>query len=132
MGAQEYNASAEVKPYVSADNTGPIYLMPEAPVLSTNDFIENLENKINVYPNPLTGNEITINFNFNSETTIEIQLYDITGRKLENLINTNYSTGQNTISKTLDIPAGLYLLTTNTTDSSGNTITSKVEKLVKL
>ena len=130
IGAQEYSSSATVQPFVTDDNTGPFYLMPIDPILSSPEFIENLGSDLVFYPNPV-DRDITFAFNFNVNTSINIEVYDITGKKITTLVDENFNRGSNTSTQNINISTGIYLLIINVTDSSGN-VTTKTEKLLKL
>ncbi|MDD5569748.1 MAG: S8 family serine peptidase [Bacteroidales bacterium] len=49
-------------------------------------------NNISVYPNPATS-EITINVNISQKSDLNIDVYDITGRKIETVVNKNNVSG---------------------------------------
>lgn len=134
VGCQEYNASAELKPYVNADNTGPIYLMPDSPILNTTDFVNILGSDVKIYPNPLTDtNEMNIYFNFETPLIIEIELYNIVGQKIETLVNQSFDNGANNlILQPVNASTGMYLLQINAKDNLGNIKASKIEKFMKL
>ena len=133
VGAQEYNASAEITPYLSADNTGPLYLMPGYDPLSTDDFIKVLGSDFEIYPNPLPKNQINLSFSTKNRSIIEVLLYDITGKKIQSIMNETLDTGAYNLSKIItDVTSGAYLIKVNVKDTKGNLKASKTEKFIKL
>ena len=117
---------------LSADNTGPVYLMPGFdPTLSSDDFITILGSDVAVYPNPLTeANEMNISFNFDTSLTIQIELYDLSGQKIETLVNQSFNAGTNNlILQPVNASTGMYLLQINAKDNLGNIRASKLKSL---
>ena len=92
--------------------------------LSTIDF---KKEPLLAYPNPFT-NSITINFDLDNNDVFDIDLYDINGRKVKNLLSTTSFNAGNT-TRTLAVPENLvhgnYLLKITSSNES------KVLKMVK-
>lgn len=135
VGCQEYDASIEVIAHANADNTGPVYLMPGFdPTLSNVDFITNLGSDVEVYPNPLTeANKMNISFNFDTSLTIQVELYNLSGQKIETLVNQSFDAGTNNLLlQPVNASTGMYLLQINAKDNLGNIKASKIEKFMKL
>jgi len=127
VGAYEFSATTAVNVFVNEDNTGPSYLMPGA-VLSSNDFgIVNAVNPVAVYPNPIIDNQINLLFNLSTSATVNIDLFDISGRKI---ITSNQFVLPNGPKVMLDlqIPTGIYVL--QITNSDTKQVIS-VQKIIK-
>jgi len=129
VGCQEYSASVVLKAHVSEGNTGPDY--NQDTTLSSDDVaFEVFASNFKVYPNPLTDDTINVSFNIEEETIVSLQVYDISGKKITTLINTEeYSVGVYTINKQVDLVSGLYLLKIQL--SKGVNTAVKIEKLIK-
>lgn len=70
----------------------------------------NLENSLEVYPNPGSGN-ITIEFNLIAGKPGTIELYDMYGHIVKNIASKHFHSGKNTLNTRLDnYPAGIYFL----------------------
>jgi len=81
-------------------------LINTVPKPQTQYVVENLS----VYPNP-AKNQMTIEFSTSEEINAYFEIYDISGKKMDNTFKKHYPTGIN--SKTIDlkdIPDGVYLL----------------------
>lgn len=89
-------------------------------ILAISDY--NLENNLdfNLYPNPF-NNQVTINFQIPSEERVLVEVYDVLGRKIKNLLNNNV-VGKQTITwngtnqNENKMKTGLYLITIKTND----------------
>src|SRR5690606_34596078 len=78
------------------------------------------ENVIKIFPNPATS-EFTISQNFSSEGNV--QLFDISGKKIKDLFRGNFGTDKNIKIKTDGIAAGTYLVKVN---SGNKSVTKKL------
>ena len=88
---------------------------------------------IEIYPNPLPNNQVYIDFSFKNITIIEIILYDLTGKKVQYVMNETLSAGAHNLSKVINkISAGVYLLRVNVTDISKKITVSKTKRFIKL
>ncbi|RTY93464.1 T9SS type A sorting domain-containing protein [Flavobacterium sp. GT3R68] len=79
--------------------------------LTDNEF-EGHKNTFSVYPNPVSQ-IVNLDFNLNQSEDLSIDLYDVNGRKISNLLkNKNFQSGHN--SQQLDLPGtlskGIYFL----------------------
>ncbi len=79
------------------------------------------------YPNPFNPNT-TISFALNEPGKVELVVYDLLGRKIQELINDNYSSGIYKISFSANtLSTGVYVYQLKT----GNTIITKKLTLIK-
>jgi len=126
IGCQEYDASATLKAHVTEANTGPNYLIDTS--LSTSNEIIITDN-FTVYPNPLVGDTINIDFYIEQKSDVKVDLYDLSGKKIVKLIEASYNVGQHNFNSVIKLNAGLYILCVEV--STGNTLATKIEKIVK-
>ena len=70
------------------------------------------------YPNPSNGSDLK--FNLSENSTFKIEIYDVLGKKIQDITETNYSSGLNTLN--LDLKNGVYTL---------NVIFSNQKRVVK-
>ena len=64
----------------------------------------------NVYPNPV-DNQLNIEFNLLENTNVLGEIFDVTGRKIETLFNSNYSLGTHRVDHNIsDLNAGIYFI----------------------
>jgi len=128
IGCEEYNASTTLAPHVTADNTGPSYLMP---TLSTND-IDLVVNNFNIYPNPNTNNNLNFSFNVKQHTTLKIDIYDVFGKKITTLVDADFQVGNHTFKSEANLNAsGIYLLHVQLKNDKHVVIAETIKKLVK-
>lgn len=82
------------------------------------------------YPNPF--NPITrIDFSLAVNGHALITLYDITGRKIRDLVNKPFAAGSYSFDlNASDLPSGMYFYKMNTTDSQGSSAFNSTRKLV--
>ena len=69
-----------------------------------------------IYPNPITDNSITVEYELKSDETVSIELYDLSGKQVS-VLQTARDEKANSYQKTLSLPtlsAGNYLLKLNT------------------
>jgi trimeric autotransporter adhesin len=82
-------------------------------------------NGLEAYPNPLNG-ALNLRFSLPTDATVQIALYDLTGKKVSTLYNQNTAAGSHALQfETSSLPSGMYLLRF---ESQGQ---SQVIKLVK-
>ncbi len=124
VGCQEYAAAAVVQPHATEENTGTSYVDG---ILSTVSF-EELNGTFNFYPNPLAANRININFSLEKATSIKVDVYGLSGKKLSTLVNNDYGVGAYNLNKEINLASGIYLLRTEF--SVGNNSAIKIEKLL--
>lgn len=90
------------------------------------DYQINQEEFIRIYPNP-TKDRITISLLVPETTTVNIEVYDMAGRKLLEKANSTISKGQHQEEVDLsELAAGVYLL-----KISSNTLGYEMQKIVK-
>ncbi len=80
-----------------------------------------IDNKeLRIYPNP-ANQQITINYQLPENNPVNITIYDITGRKVEEKINNNQSKGEQKINiNTQQLDDGIYILNLYTKDFTAN------------
>ena len=69
-----------------------------------------------IYPNPITNNSITVEYELKVDETVSIELYDLAGKQIS-MLQSATDEKANTYQKTLSLPtlsAGNYLLKLNT------------------
>ena len=69
-----------------------------------------------VYPNPITNNQVTVEYELNSDETVSIELFDLSGKRIAQLqpsVHQKAGSRQKTISLPA-VSAGNYLLKLNT------------------
>lgn len=71
--------------------------------------VSSSDNQLSIYPNPSTD-QININFLIEKAGNVDIELFDITGRKIAVIANSEYSAGRNQIAFSLSLAKGLYLV----------------------
>jgi len=67
---------------------------------------------IKIYPNPITNNDLIIDFDLEQKSNIEIDIFDVIGNKILNLYKGPGSTGKNSINSHLpfSLNQGIYLI----------------------
>jgi len=125
VGCQEYNASSVLTVHVTEENTGPLY---NQTTLSNDDF-ELITKNFEIYPNPLTNDNVTVKFNIEESSDVSVEVYDISGKKITTLIDEAYNVGSYTFNKKIDLVSGIYLLKVQLSTGINNAV--KVEKLIK-
>ena len=127
VGCEEYSSSTTIKPHATEDNIGPDYLNDTT--LSTNTLENPSPVNFNLFPNPLNGNIINLNFNIEENSKVNADIYTLSGRKVTSLIDTNYHKGNHTFNNEIHIESGLYLLYFKLL--KGNNTTVKIQKFLK-
>ena len=83
-------------------------------------------NVISVYPNPVTT-DVTITFEVKETTNANLSVYDMVGRKIVTILDTQIPNGQYTYNENLgQLEPGVYIVTLNVENE-----TPKFEKIVK-
>ncbi len=84
-------------------------------VTSTNVGIAGINpiSKVNAYPNPTNGNaELNIEYNVADASDVSIDLYDMQGKKVRTILNTNVEAGTYTATSNIaDLQNGVYVYT---------------------
>jgi len=77
-------------------------------------------NNLNVFPNP-TNNISTVNYTLAARSSVELNVYDVLGKKLQTLVNTNQPAGkqQATLAK---LNPGVYFIKLNISNNQNQTI----------
>lgn len=128
VGCEEYSSTNVIKPHVTEENTGPDYL--NNTTLSTYTPEDSSLIDFNLFPNPLNGNTISLNFNIEETTNVNADIYSLSGRKISSLIEaTNYDRGNHTFNDEIQIEPGFYLLYFKL--KKGNNTTIKIQKFLK-
>ena len=83
---------------------------------ATGDFYKQ-DFDIKIYPNPITNNDLIIDFDLEQKSNIEIDIFDMIGNKILNLYQGPGSTGKNSINSHLPfaLNQGIYLIRLKTT-----------------
>lgn len=94
--------------------------------ISTNSLgTEELNDNVmfGVYPNPISASEILkADFNLNNGTDVEIEIYDLLGNKVKDVVSGYYAGGEHTVDVSItDLTAGVYVYTIK----AGNSVASK-------
>ena len=93
------------------------------PVSIEEDLTENGLAISNIYPNPFS-NETNINFSIAEAGNVMVSIYDITGREVAVLVNSEMASGDHQITwEAGNTPNGIYFCTISTADAK---ITQKV------
>ena len=90
---------------VGADEIFPTSMV----ITSINESISNQPGRVNVYPNPFAENTI-LNIDTESETKISIDVYDITGKLIDQLVHNQLNTGSANYTINGLNDAGIYLV----------------------
>jgi hypothetical protein len=86
-----------------------------------NNSIE--ENSVSAYPNPF-NNIVNITLDLNKTQTVEISIYNLTGKKIETLVKEQLQIGNHIYSWDAEgVPAGIYFYSVKT---GNQTITRKL------
>jgi len=109
-------ANRKLKPWLDPANTGTITLNAVKSDCSALDggtgitvADKSLDNAVSIYPNPVTGNNATIRFNLAEAADITVELFDITGKRLQHHTLQNVRTGNYGIDLS-GFAAGMYLV----------------------
>jgi hypothetical protein len=122
----------KLKPWLDPTNSGVLKLNPVKSnctslsgtgITTTNNA---LDNSISIYPNPSTSGTVNVKLNLASEADLTMDLYDVTGKKLNSYALKNIRSGAYTIDLS-QYSNGIYLLKC----SDGTATTSKKIMLTK-
>jgi hypothetical protein len=96
-------------------------------IVNTDELkIENVELKINTYPNPFNP-ETNILFELSSGSNVLLEIYNVKGQKVTTLVNGPFEAGSHKVTwNATDQSSGIYLLRFNTAE------TSETKKLILL
>lgn len=126
IGCQEYTSGSVLELRALESNTGPQYA--DSFVLSINNVEEFSTNNFNIYPNPVFNNFINFTADLDQDSDVNIEVYDLSGKKIKTLIDAEYSGGRHIIREPFDVQSGLYLL--NIKISSGRNTSSSTRKII--
>jgi hypothetical protein len=71
----------------------------------------NANSSLQVYPNPVTSNEINLSFKTNNAAPVSVEILNIAGQLMRSYANTASGTGNHLVTiRDLNLPAGLYLV----------------------
>ncbi|MCX7835717.1 MAG: T9SS type A sorting domain-containing protein [bacterium] len=80
------------------------------PASNVSSYIQSFLNSFQLFPNP-SNNQTTIQFELKSPAVVQLNVYDMLGRKVESIAKQNYMTGQHQISfNHLNISSGTYFI----------------------
>jgi len=100
-----------------------IYIVNANKISGANDGISNT---VTVYPNPVTNGELNIDFNTSEKGTAIIQMYNMSGKKVLESVESKEGESTKKISiNTLNLVPGVYLLSTQFGENIGVT-TNKI------
>lgn len=75
------------------------------------DKMDLVEQNINLYPNPITNNEMFVDFITTSKSNLNFQLFDITGKLINNIDKGSFEPGShNVVISNLNLQKGIYML----------------------
>jgi hypothetical protein len=79
--------------------------------LGTNDHSQNLS-QFNVFPNPVMDNIIHLNYSLDKTSSVSIQLFDMNGRLVADLLNETQDAGEKKFDSALPatLSKGIYSL----------------------
>ena len=102
-------------------------------ILHTNTNIFSELYQINsTYPNPFNS-KTRLSFTIPVKSNVIIDIYGITGRKIENILDNNYELGSHEIIfNAVDLPSGIYFAKFTIFDSNNSSSNSVIEKSQKL
>ncbi|MDA0986957.1 MAG: FG-GAP-like repeat-containing protein, partial [Bacteroidetes bacterium] len=83
------------------------------------------------YPNPFNPTT-TIEFQLAEPSIVKLKVYDQLGREVEELVNSEKSTGYHTINWNSNLPSGVYYYILHSQGLKGNNLRSKARKMVIL
>ena len=125
---------ATIVPYPGTDNEGTIYAATYGRGLfrcetyrqSSASVHENpsavAAKKVNMYPNPVSGDEAKISFELNNEAKVSYQVFDITGRMVRNEVIGTLSEGSHEASVSVSgLANGSYILRLNAGNHTSTT-----------
>ncbi|MBT6005510.1 MAG: T9SS type A sorting domain-containing protein [Prolixibacteraceae bacterium] len=82
------------------------------------DLINNFDNNIKLYPNPV-NDKFTISFIVETQTKVELKLYDISGKLIKTTDIGMYNNGQHNVNSDISfLNSGVYLLEVNLNERS--------------
>lgn len=107
--------------YTAVDSAGvPVLLSPEADTITVDPVItgigeQNHAGGISAYPNPYTGHT-NITYSLEDDAKVIIEVFDVTGRKVQDLVNKHQGKGRYTVQFSASVSgwsSGVYLVRMN-------------------
>ena len=84
------------------------------------------------YPNPFNPST-TIKFSIPEASFVTLNVYDVLGRELRNLVNENLNSGQYTVNfEASNLPSGVYFYKLNSVSNQNNKIINKTRSMILL
>lgn len=81
------------------------------------DKIDLVEQNINLYPNPITNNEMFLDFITTSKSNLNLEIFDITGKLINSINKGSFEPGTHNIKiSNLNLQGGIYMLKINLGD----------------
>ena len=82
--------------------------VPEAPTVSA------VKNTLNMYPNPVSGDNAKVSFELNNEASVNYQVFDMTGRQVRSEVLGNFGEGKHEVDVAVSgLSQGSYILRLN-------------------
>ncbi|MBR5146785.1 MAG: T9SS type A sorting domain-containing protein, partial [Bacteroidales bacterium] len=86
------------------------FVQKEAESIEENTSLVNSSLEMSIYPNPVVS-EATINFNVNETAAVSYQIYDLSGRMVQNATLGNYGQGSHSANFNVNgLTAGTYIV----------------------
>ena len=130
LGSNEFPHARLIQPIATADNTGPIYLMPmttstQEPVLLVNDLLK-------VYPNPVVD-QLQIDLTSKEKALLSIDILDTQGKLIRNVRRATTTEGLVRLTADIhDLPAGWYTIQAKSKNLQSGVRKMQNLKVVKL
>ena len=110
--SDNYNATITFDNIILAGENGQELDYPDTYVseLNSDDLIPSSTELSNIYPNPFNP-QTNINYSIKDLSDVNISVYNVNGRKMEELLNAQQLPGQYHLTWTAaDIPSGIYIV----------------------
>jgi hypothetical protein len=108
-------------------NTGPDYYTVNN-IHVNSPFVDNL---IKVSPNP-AADHVLITINIGEASDVKVEVFDLQGKKVMNLVNESIPAGDTTIARELEpLAAGAYTIHASNRDTSDGIEKMQIVKLIK-
>jgi hypothetical protein len=113
LGAESLSNDGDVSGHHGPLSTKDIWIVKLAPMTSSLEVPRGSTlSGLVVSPNPFTG-QLAIEFRLNSQESVKMELYDLSGRKIALIEEAVYTSGKHRIEKNLSstkLPGGVYIL----------------------
>jgi len=130
LGCSEFPHDVAIQPLATEENTGPSY---NTDIISdVKEFQTATNNWIKVFPNPAT-NQIELSISTEQIVDMQIDIFDVNGKKIRTLFKERVSSGERNISRKLEnLAAGIYSIRASQKDIQNGMENIQTLKLVKL